>query len=943
MVLGAGKTRGNRTLPIENSVDLANSAGRRLPEAPLSQDNLMGLVKGLAQGHPDRVFGTEQGHASARWMADQMKAAGLSPVDGSYFSEFSWEVAGRELIGKNVVGLLEGTDPKLKDEYIVVAAHHDSQHDTNEGANDNATGCAGVLAIAQALAKNPPKRSVLFVTFDGEEGIRKDGKYFPGRRGSKAYAANPVVPVAKTALLLNMDMIGQVHLESGSRKAVYQWASGDSFASQVLRRASREALAPDEEAVAGYPEQPQESQFFSTDAEPLYRLGVPTVNFLSGRDLDNHDPKDDMSRIIPERMEQYARLAHACVVEAANHAESLQQMGITPGGLMPTYPLIRERKSAGLGTTEEEQIRLNDLVCRMPELKAAAGRVVDALRRSKRIPNAAGVSLKALQQGEPLASEPVLARVREARAALVDELHHVNKNATAERRGLQKRIDTLGGIEDVLQGAIYLTKIEKTGAYYVKRVPERLADLLRGAERLGLEAKLDGVVKESDVQIFTADVSADRAVQMARQALGGLGQAVGTAVFAMMAPERAALEERPATSDEAQALEAALQDALREVAGEEAPKKEPDRTALVQAMLDAQIAGIRGNKERWLSTFRKHNVLTDFAEQAAALEIPGLKEKAERLETAVETNEDLEAAVVDFYGALTLDGFGEVIDSIEALSLLDSTEIEVKIAVRRAELATAQQRRQVDEAGDDPHVQRLAGLLDLVEASRALSTLFKKNEPVLKGNISLDLVKERLDAVAQAAAKIDGGETVADEVSFWSSWLEQFLPLQGMARNQARQRSKIAQEGLTAADRLWASLAPEVQKAAGLEKQDTRSLKTLVDGLRARLDQAKDAGIEDDQAQAGMALAGPMLGVQQALAKLSNEPSAMAELTLSQAIAGLRDAGVREGRLAGIAAIESRLRKMHVLDDVTVGKKEAVRSGPLGILAIRAAQEEGLG
>ncbi|CAN0577445.1 unnamed protein product, partial [Laminaria digitata] len=70
---------------------------------------------------------------------------------------------------------------------------------------------------------------------------------------------------------------------------------------------------------------------FSTDAEPLYRLGIPTVNFLSGRDLDNHAPEDDMTRIIPERIAQYAKLAHECTVQAANHAESVQQMGITPG------------------------------------------------------------------------------------------------------------------------------------------------------------------------------------------------------------------------------------------------------------------------------------------------------------------------------------------------------------------------------------------------------------------------------------------------------------------------------------------------------------------------------------------------------------------------------------------------------------------------------------
>lgn len=940
MVLGAGKSRVNRPDPIEKSAASRRGVDlRRLPKAPLSQGNLLRLVDGLARGYPDRVFGTRQGHASARWMADQMKAAGLSPVNGSYFSEFGWEVAGRQLAGKNVVGLLEGTDPKLKDEYVIVAAHHDSQHDTNEGANDNATGCAGVLAIAQALAKNPPKRSVLFVTFDGEEGIFRDDKYFAGRRGSKAYAADPVVPLSKTALLLNMDMIGQVHLESGSRKAVYQWASGDSFASQVLRRASAEALLPDEEAVDGYPEQPQESQFFSTDAEPLYRLGVPTVNFLSGRDLDNHHPKDDMSRIIPERIEQYARLAHACVVEAANHPESLQEMGILPGGLMPTYPLIRERKSAGLGAIEEEQVRLHDLVCRLPELKAAAAQVVDALDGSAGIAKKAGIDLAALKGNGPLASEPVLAEVREIRAGLIEDLHQVKKNATSERKALQQRIDTLGGIEDVLQGAIYLTKIEKTGGYYMQRVPERLADLLRGAERVGIEANLDGVVKKSDVEVFTADVSADRAVHMARQGLGGLGYAIGTAVFALVSPDRAAREERPATAEEAAALKAALGDALAGVAG----PGEADRLPMIQAMLEAQIAGIRGSGAKWLKAFQKHNVLTDFVDQAESLQMPELSEKAEQLESAVAKGIKLETAVLDFYGALTKVGFGAPVESVEALADLDAEEIEARIARQVADQDASRQRQQLDAAGDDPELKRLAGMVDLLDAARALSTLYKQDEPVLRSDASLSEVKTHLAAVAEAAGKVEGGDAVAAEVTFWSTWLEQFLPLQGMARDQARQRSKIGKDGLAAADRLWASLSTEVQKRGDLDEADTRSLKDLVDVLHERLTQAKAAGVSDKQAEAAMALAAPMLSAHRALAKLSVEPSVRAEQALFGALQALQAAGVREARLRGLAAIEERLQRMHAFDDVTVGKKESVRSGPPGILAIRAAQEEGLG
>src|SRR5262249_47620273 len=141
-------------------------------------------------------------------------------------------------IGQNVVGLIRGTDPKLKDEYVIVSAHYDVVQNTHEGANDNATGCAGVLAIAEALKKNPPKRTVVFLTFDGEERLTHKGDYFPGRKGSKHYAANPIFPFAKTAMMVNMDELGKAHLETQSRELIYQWASNDPFARRILAKAT---------------------------------------------------------------------------------------------------------------------------------------------------------------------------------------------------------------------------------------------------------------------------------------------------------------------------------------------------------------------------------------------------------------------------------------------------------------------------------------------------------------------------------------------------------------------------------------------------------------------------------------------------------------------------------------------------------------------------------
>jgi hypothetical protein len=108
--------------------------------------------------------------------------------------------------GTNVIGVIEGSDPQLKDEYFVVGAHYDHngmwEGYVYNGADDNGSGSVGVLNIAKAMAANPvkPKRSVVFALWTGEE---------EGLLGSRYYAQNPVYPIAKTVGYLNYDMISR--------------------------------------------------------------------------------------------------------------------------------------------------------------------------------------------------------------------------------------------------------------------------------------------------------------------------------------------------------------------------------------------------------------------------------------------------------------------------------------------------------------------------------------------------------------------------------------------------------------------------------------------------------------------------------------------------------------------------------------------------------------
>ncbi len=108
--------------------------------------------------------------------------------------------------GKNVLGIIEGSDPKLKDEYFVVGGHYDHLGAWDgyiyNGADDNGSGSVGVLNIAKAIAASPvkPKRSIVFALWTGEE---------KGLLGSRYYALNPIYPIEKTVGYLNYDMISR--------------------------------------------------------------------------------------------------------------------------------------------------------------------------------------------------------------------------------------------------------------------------------------------------------------------------------------------------------------------------------------------------------------------------------------------------------------------------------------------------------------------------------------------------------------------------------------------------------------------------------------------------------------------------------------------------------------------------------------------------------------
>ncbi len=182
----------------------------------------------------------------------------------------------RTVDSRNVVAKLEGSDPVLKDEYIVYTAHWDhfgvgatvSGDSIYNGALDNATGTAGLLTLAKGYAamKTPPKRSILFLSVTGEE---------QGLLGSQYYAVAPIYPLAKTAANINMDGLNTWGLTSDLTVIGLGASELDDYARVAAAEQAR-TLRPDPEPEKGY--------YYRSDHFNFAKQGVPA--FYPGQGVE---------------------------------------------------------------------------------------------------------------------------------------------------------------------------------------------------------------------------------------------------------------------------------------------------------------------------------------------------------------------------------------------------------------------------------------------------------------------------------------------------------------------------------------------------------------------------------------------------------------------------------------------------------------------------------
>ena len=227
----------------------------------------------------------------------------------------------KPVFGRNIVAVIEGSDPALKYKYIALSAHYYHLGIRNgqvyNGADDNASGTAALIEVATALQslknqKGGLKRSVMILFFTGEE---------KGLLGSKFFVKNPSIPLRMIRSNINIDMIGRAdedHLDQAS----YVYVIGSDKINILLDEAISEAnkYSVNYNLDYRYNDENHPSRlYYRSDHYNFARLGIPSVFFFGGFHADYHQPGDDIEKINLQKVQDISRLVYFTLINLANY------------------------------------------------------------------------------------------------------------------------------------------------------------------------------------------------------------------------------------------------------------------------------------------------------------------------------------------------------------------------------------------------------------------------------------------------------------------------------------------------------------------------------------------------------------------------------------------------------------------------------------------------
>lgn len=306
---------------------------------PTLTGSLFFLIQALAQGQaacpitaqdlqphlnyiasPERRGRDDWGKIEARdYIIQHFKTVGLQPLFGESFLQsvpkFGDARPEPALAGQNVGGFVPGTDPVLKDEWIIVNAHYDHlgvrQGQVYPGADDNASGVAMLLEVARRFAKRPVKRSVAFVSFDLEEYLLW---------GSRWFLAHPPMDVDAIQFCLTADMIGR---SLGGLDIPTVFALGSERSPQV-QLVLDQVQVPAELEIARLG---IDIIGVRSDYGPFYYRGIPFLFFSTGEHPDYHTPRDTLERLDVEKVARVSTVMDQVARRMANHPNDIEWRG----------------------------------------------------------------------------------------------------------------------------------------------------------------------------------------------------------------------------------------------------------------------------------------------------------------------------------------------------------------------------------------------------------------------------------------------------------------------------------------------------------------------------------------------------------------------------------------------------------------------------------------
>lgn len=216
----------------------------------------------------------------------------------------------------NVIAIRPGVDARLKGQYVILGAHYDhvginrhaepGQDAIYNGADDNASGAAAVLAIAKSLVNSglSPGRSLVFVLFAGEEA---------GLLGSRGMIKNPPFPIDSVAAMLNFDMVSR-----GGPDSLF--LGGLSLSPELQKIAEQEIKGTGLRLVTSI----RSDGLGGSDHAPFLRAGIPALHFFTGLHRDYHQVSDEFSRTDPQKAARVAQLGLRMALRIANMPEKLR-------------------------------------------------------------------------------------------------------------------------------------------------------------------------------------------------------------------------------------------------------------------------------------------------------------------------------------------------------------------------------------------------------------------------------------------------------------------------------------------------------------------------------------------------------------------------------------------------------------------------------------------